>query len=261
MYLFVLVLFISPRLHQAQRTLLLEEFYNGIKNNTFDSIIDVRTQNEWDSGHIPNATHIENLQMMDLPPLPSILDGNCNSRATTVVVYCRSGSRARSAIWKLKDAGFKGTLLNGLGVSQWEGGGYDLVMTKSQNPLCSVGNNINDLTSAEVEEETIEEGMDIMSLANSPIIAPTESPTLDPTESPTIISIESPSSIPTGLESTTEPTSEPTALFIDHLVDAPTLAIYYGHPDRSPSPTLVLTEESDDQEDEPCAWFPFVNLC
>lgn len=261
MHLFILILIICPHLDEAQRTISPEDFYNGIQNSLFDAIIDVRTQNEWDSGHIPNATHMENLQMMDLPPLPSMLDGNCNSRAMTVVVYCRSGNRARSAIWKLKDAGFKGTLLNGQGVSQWQGGGYNLVMTKSQNPPCSLVDEIDGLSTDEVEEETIEEetmeeDMDISDLTT---LTPTVSPTQNPTQSPSTIPSESPTFFPTGLETTPEPTTE----FIDdHLVDAPTLAIYYEYPDLSANPTIMSTDESSDEEiEEPCAWFPFVHLC
>ena len=122
----------------AQQIILPFEFQQGTMNGTFDAVIDVRTQSEWDSGHVPNATHIESLQLMTFPPFPEILEeGSCNSESSTIVVYCRSGARAGAAIQKLLDAGYEGTLYNGQGVSQWEDAGYELVDTESINPKCS----------------------------------------------------------------------------------------------------------------------------
>lgn len=121
----------------CQEVLLADILYEGITEGLYDAIIDVRTQEEWDeTGHLPNATHIENLQFMTLPPFPNELDNGCNSGDKIIVIYCRSGSRASAAIQNLLDAGFEGTLYNGQGVSQWTDAGFDLVSTESQTPLC-----------------------------------------------------------------------------------------------------------------------------
>ena len=122
----------------AQQIIPPSEFYEGVMSGTFDAVIDVRTQSEWDSGHVPNATHIESLHLQNMPPFPEILEeGSCNSESSTIVVYCRSGARAGAAIQKLLDAGYKGTLYNGQGTNQWKDAGYSLVKTDSVDPKCS----------------------------------------------------------------------------------------------------------------------------
>jgi rhodanese-related sulfurtransferase len=97
----------------------------------FAVVIDVRTQDEWDSGNIANATHIEGLHTMD--SMPDALVGCENCR---IAVYCRSGVRAGLAAQKLKDWNFN-DVFNGLGVNQFTDAGYSLVNTESTMPMCS----------------------------------------------------------------------------------------------------------------------------
>ncbi len=61
--------------------------------------LDVRTENEWNMGHIKSALHFDlgRLEAGELPDLP--LD-------TVVKIYCRSGARAESAKDILENAGF-----------------------------------------------------------------------------------------------------------------------------------------------------------
>lgn len=115
------------------------QFYEMLYDNTtkwFDAIVDVRRQDEWDAGHIENATFMENLALAGTAnevTAPADLIGceYCN-----MVVYCRSGARASQALNHLKAAGFKGRLYNGLGVAQWEDAGYNLVNTASRDEAC-----------------------------------------------------------------------------------------------------------------------------
>lgn len=113
------------------------EFYDMMMAGEFDIVIDVRTQEEWDAGHIEDAIFIPDLQVK----LGATEDyeatltevGLWGCRYCRVAVYCRSGRRAGEAIEHLVNAGFSGPLYNGLGVNQWTEEGYDLVVGPSKD--------------------------------------------------------------------------------------------------------------------------------
>ena len=115
----------------AQEILTTQSLYEGIQAGIFDAILDVRSEDEWKTGHIENATRMADLEYAtDL----SLLEG---CEACTLVVTCRSGHRAGKAIERLqKEYNFTGTLYNGMGISQWTMAGYPLVTTDSVTPRC-----------------------------------------------------------------------------------------------------------------------------
>ena len=83
-------------------------------------IVDVRTQKEYDEGHIPGAVcipneSIESEQPEELPDLEQI-----------ILVYCRSGRRSKAASQKLADMGYKNVYEFG-GIIDWTG---DIVTEK-----------------------------------------------------------------------------------------------------------------------------------
>lgn len=124
---------------QSMVQLTSEEFYAMATADPvpFNLMIDVRTESEWNTGHIENATLLAGLQnQLNGSPeeAQATLEalGIWNCRSCAVVVYCRSGARAGAALTALEQAGFTGTLYNGLGVSQWAAAGYDLVTTASK---------------------------------------------------------------------------------------------------------------------------------
>jgi rhodanese-related sulfurtransferase len=98
------------------------QFYEMATTGQVDVMLDVRTPEEWDTGHLENSPD----PAMTLQEL-----GLWNCRSCRVVVYCRSGARAGAALIELEAAGFDGPLYNGLGVSQWTAQGYSLVNTPS----------------------------------------------------------------------------------------------------------------------------------
>ncbi len=75
-------------------------------------LIDIRTSQEFQSGHLKNAI---NINYFDRDFLSKI---NQLDKNKEVYIYCRSGNRTSSAIRKLKDLGFpkiydlKGGILN-----------------------------------------------------------------------------------------------------------------------------------------------------
>ncbi len=77
-------------------------------------IVDVRRQDEYDSGHIPEAVCIPNEsigteQPEELPDLDQI-----------ILVYCRSGNRSKQAAEKLAAIGYKNVYEFG-GIIDWKG--------------------------------------------------------------------------------------------------------------------------------------------
>lgn len=81
-------------------------------------VLDVREQEEYDSGHIPGAV---------LLPLGAI-DGESAAEVipekdATVLVYCRSGSRSKRAAKALAELGYTGVYEFG-GIMTWP---YDVV--------------------------------------------------------------------------------------------------------------------------------------
>lgn len=73
----------------------------------FAQIIDVRTPEEWASGHLDGAIRI-GIADADFPTQLEGLD-----KSADYFIYCRSGNRAGQAIDFMKSAGFTGTLVNG----------------------------------------------------------------------------------------------------------------------------------------------------
>lgn len=73
----------------------------------FAAVIDVRTVEEWNSGHLDGAVLI-GIADADFRDQLSTLDP-----AADYYIYCRSGNRAGQAIDIMRDMGFTGELVNG----------------------------------------------------------------------------------------------------------------------------------------------------
>jgi phage shock protein E len=82
---------------------------NGSATSTADSasnimdeefVIDVRTQAEWDSGHVERAVHIPHGEIANR------IDEVTSDKNAKIVVYCAAGSRAGKAKVALEQLGF-----------------------------------------------------------------------------------------------------------------------------------------------------------
>lgn len=62
-----------------------------IKQNYFDVILDVRENNEWESGHYPSAIHIPLSEVKNKFHLKYL------NKNIKILIYCRSGMRAGNA--------------------------------------------------------------------------------------------------------------------------------------------------------------------
>ena len=77
-------------------------------------VLDVRTQAEYDQGHIPGAICVPNetIGAGDIPQLPD--------KEQLILVYCRSGNRSKQAAQKLADSGYMNIVEFG-GILSWTG--------------------------------------------------------------------------------------------------------------------------------------------
>ncbi len=75
--------------------------------------IDVRTKEEYDAGHVPNALHHDIMQMMEgvFPNVP---------KDEEITLYCESGNRSMMAKTFMESAGFT-NVTNGGGMEEVEG--------------------------------------------------------------------------------------------------------------------------------------------
>jgi len=76
-------------------------------------IVDVRTKEEYDSGHIPNAI---NIPVETINNKPSEL----NDLNQDIYIYCRSGNRSKQAAEKLVKLGYTNIIEFG-GIINWNG--------------------------------------------------------------------------------------------------------------------------------------------
>ena len=74
-------------------------------------ILDVRTQEEYDSGHIKNAVCLPNEDILNEPDI-------LPDKGQQILVYCRSGNRSKQAAQKLADMGYENVLEFG-GILDW----------------------------------------------------------------------------------------------------------------------------------------------
>jgi rhodanese-related sulfurtransferase len=139
----------EARAQQAQTTssdivsldaVTFQQYMDDPSAKWFDAIVDVRTYNEWKSGHIANATLVESLALYNTSSnaatigTPADLAG---CEYCSIAVYCNSGARAGAALQLLRNAGFVGRLYNAQGVSQWIAAGFPLETTvESVTPPC-----------------------------------------------------------------------------------------------------------------------------
>ena len=87
------------RASQKYLTLTAEEAKARLDEDDSVILLDVRTQAEFDEGHIPGAVCLPNEDITPDLPLPFDKDAE-------VLVYCRSGRRSAEAAEKLADMGY-----------------------------------------------------------------------------------------------------------------------------------------------------------
>jgi phage shock protein E len=85
-------------------------------------LLDVRTKEEWDEGHLKGAKLIPIAEKDFAEKAKAALDPN-----KPVVVYCRSGNRSAKAATQLREAGFTTVLDMAGGIVAWQKEGKPVV--------------------------------------------------------------------------------------------------------------------------------------
>ena len=92
-------------------TITAEEAKTRLDENPDVILLDVRTQEEYDGGHIPGAVCFPNEDILPELPLPFEKDAE-------ILVYCRSGRRSAEAAEKLTGMGYANVSDFG-GIQDW----------------------------------------------------------------------------------------------------------------------------------------------
>ena len=92
------------------------------------ALVDIREQDEWDEGHIPNAVHIPrgNLESRVEAALPD--------RTKPVLVYCAGGSRSAFGAKTLEELGYEHVSSLAGGFTDWKRNGGEITMPRTLSP-------------------------------------------------------------------------------------------------------------------------------
>lgn len=104
----------KPHEANGYRRITMQEAAEWMARESDYIILDVRTQEEFDAGHIPNAICIPNetIGSDEIPALPD--------KEQLILVYCRSGNRSKQAASKLVKIGYTNIVEFG-GILDWQG--------------------------------------------------------------------------------------------------------------------------------------------
>lgn len=91
----------------------MDEIVKIMEENENYIILDVRTREEYEEGHIPNAICIPN-ETIGNNEIKELPDKN-----QLILVYCRSGNRSKQAAEKLKKLGYTNIIEFG-GIVDWK---------------------------------------------------------------------------------------------------------------------------------------------
>lgn len=99
---------------QSYRQISSSEAQEMMKTEKDYIILDVRTESEYNGGHIPNAICIPNESITDIEP------SQLPDKDQLILVYCRSGRRSKEAAAKLAAMGYTNIVEFG-GIIDWKG--------------------------------------------------------------------------------------------------------------------------------------------
>lgn len=98
----------------AYRQITMQEAVGMMETEENYIILDVRTEQEFATGHIPGAILVPNetIGTKEIPQLPD--------KDQLIMVYCRSGNRSKQASGKLVQLGYTNIVEFG-GINSWPG--------------------------------------------------------------------------------------------------------------------------------------------
>ncbi len=113
----------GEQVNSGYEKITAQEAYERINENQEAVILDVRTQEEYDEGHINGALLLPNESIgTDKPAFLTDMDAE-------ILIYCRSGNRSKQAAEKLAEMGYKNVKEFG-GIQDWT---YGLVTGEAKS--------------------------------------------------------------------------------------------------------------------------------
>jgi len=108
-------MYIRPK-QNSMSDLSQNEWAQALNEQQQAVVLDVRTQEEFESGYIPKAINI------DIQMGPSFIDEiNSLDKNKSYYVYCRSGARSSQAVQLMRELGFNNTFNLLGGILDWKG--------------------------------------------------------------------------------------------------------------------------------------------
>jgi rhodanese-related sulfurtransferase len=95
--------FLNERYKRDSSAISPKKTKEMIADNEFDFVIDVRTLEEWNQGHLQTAIHIP------INELVNELPNKVPDKLATILFYCKRGIRASGAVEIAKKLGYKNT--------------------------------------------------------------------------------------------------------------------------------------------------------
>ncbi len=106
---------------QVKQTISVNDFEKKLVEQPATQLIDVRTADEYNSGHLKNAVNID-VRSEGFEQGLAKLD-----KTKPVLVYCLSGGRSSSAADKMQALGFKTVFDMDGGITDWKGADKPIV--------------------------------------------------------------------------------------------------------------------------------------
>ncbi|MBX9867763.1 MAG: hypothetical protein K2Y14_12700 [Burkholderiales bacterium] len=106
----ILVNEIRPQIKELSVTQVQQKFAEGEKF----IFIDVREDNEWDAGRIPNSIHIGR------GVLERDIAANIADKSAEIVLYCGGGFRSALAAYNLQKMGYSNVSSMDGGIREWK---------------------------------------------------------------------------------------------------------------------------------------------
>ena len=115
--LFLCILLVGCQTSNQYKQISSSEAMELMKSETNYIILDVRTCDEYNSGHIKDAICIPNETINETN---NYVSEQLPDKAQMILVYCRSGNRSKQASEKLADLGYTNIIEFG-GINEWKG--------------------------------------------------------------------------------------------------------------------------------------------
>ncbi len=110
------------------KTLEVAAYKKLLESTTAATLVDVRTPEEYNSGHLKNAINIDYNGSSFATEIAK-LDKN-----TPVFIYCLSGGRSGNALSQMSSAGFKTVYNMEGGILKWRAAGFEIVSGDTPSP-------------------------------------------------------------------------------------------------------------------------------